>query len=94
MDSQPGILSLRFWLFGIFLINLFCLLMRFVRCRKRAEQGRVSDFRYFFLVNLILFLCEREQRVLDPREIEYIKAWVGGGAPQPSALGVGQSDPS
>ena len=55
MDSQPGILSLRFWLFGIFLINLFCLLMRFVRCRKRAEQGRVSDFRYFFLVNLILF---------------------------------------
>ena len=29
-------------------------------------------------VSQVFFLCEREQRVLDPREIEHIKAWVAG----------------
>ena len=41
-------------------------------------------------VNQILFLCEREQRVLDPAEIEHIRAWVGGGALESSAQGVGE----
>lgn len=45
-------------------------------------------------VSQILFLCEREQRVLGPDEVEHIKAWVGGGSGELSVQGVGQSDPS
>jgi hypothetical protein len=32
------------------------------------------------LVNQVLFLCEREQKILDQTEIGHIKSWIGGAA--------------
>ena len=30
------------------------------------------------LLNQVLFLCEREQKVLNPAEIGYIRNWIAG----------------
>ena len=32
------------------------------------------------LFNQILFLCEREQKVLDQTELDHIRAWIGAPA--------------
>lgn len=32
------------------------------------------------LFNQILFLCEREQKMLDQTEVVHIRTWIGGSA--------------
>ena len=41
------------------------------------------------LVNQVLFLCEREQRLLDADSVALIRQWIGGDAVDPGAAPAG-----